>query len=216
MASDVAAYTNTHGCDIILFDLPYTKEETEKGFSLTSSISNLDKKFQRAIVVDAAATLVNSIVSKLSCAAAILYHPEGAFNPKQQIKNVLFVYNGEIHEARAVHFVTHLSSTISITVLAKNRDSLGIEVPANIKTIESAHPENEAVVESKKGYDLMIMGSERGYTSILETDTVKLTDIPLLIVYPERDPSVTKHFEQFRDISPSDSIEPTPHDSIEV
>jgi len=209
MPTDVANHANTHGCDIVLLDLPYTKEEQTRTFSLTASFSNLDKKFQRAITVDASAALVNSIVSKLTCAAAILFHPVSSIHESHLIRNVLFVYNGENHEARALHFVTHLSSSISITVLAKNRSSLGTDIPANIKTIESVAPEKDAVEEYRKVYDLMIMGSERGYSSVLDTDAVKLTDIPLLIVYPERDPAVSKHFEQFKMLS-------SPHDSIEV
>ncbi len=128
-------------------------------------------------------------------------------------------YNAEVYEARAVHFVTHLPSSIAVTVLAKNRRSLGGEIPANIKTIESgnsssrlikvAMPEHDAVEEHKKGYDLMVMGSERGYLSVLETEAVKHTDIPLLVIYPERDVNVTKHFDKFK-------LTETPENSIEV
>ncbi len=51
----------------------------------------------------------------------------------------------------------------------------------------------------------MVMGAERGYLSMLETSAVKLTDIPLLVIYPERDTNVTKHFDKYKPLSFSEN-----------
>jgi len=101
-----------------------------------------------------------------------------------------------------------LPSSIGVTVITKNRASLGEDAtPANVETIETSQPEAEVLQQSKKGFDLMILASDRGFNSVLESDFVKHTDIPLMVIYPERDEKVTKHFDHFKNRTPTDSIE---------
>ncbi len=41
LATDVANYANTHGCDVLLLDLPYTKEGPKEKFSLSASLQKI-------------------------------------------------------------------------------------------------------------------------------------------------------------------------------
>ena len=80
-----------------------------------------------------------------------------------------------------------LPEEIEVTVLARD-EAFRAESDRQVKFIPTSTPDIDVVEEAKVGYDLIIVGSPRTSAGVYESDAIKESSVPVLVVYSEKTP----------------------------
>jgi hypothetical protein len=91
-----------------------------------------------------------------------------------------------------------MPSSISVSIIAKDNTFSQEEGANRLQWIKAENVEESVVEESKNGFDLIIAGCARGSSSIYESDALKSTDTPVLVIYPESSSEIPTEADMFQ------------------
>jgi len=201
LTQDVARYCTNHACNLLLFNLMYDVEIRETNqdtsFSLTQSISTMqDKVVQTVLTYDPTAKVIESTMSRVSCAVGVLVYKRDAMKaigtePLQRVLALITAPTSD-HESLVLAVLTK-SKNVAITILT-SADSEVTQIMQgrdNVTIIPSTVPELDIVKEAKKDYDLLVIGAARSGAHLYESHAIKEIQCPVLVLYPAIEGHVT-------------------------
>jgi hypothetical protein len=194
-AEDVVDYISQREFNVVLFEAMRNVENPGNGL--------MDRVFDWDTFPSL--SIAKHAILNVDSAVGIIVDKVALYNEK--IGKVLVVFTGEPYETFALDTVSSLGPNFAITVITNQKDlseSIG-NVPNNIEIITVENPIEASIEESKKGYDLMVVGGNRSDLDQSITLFI-MTVTPVLVLYPPKvNPS--NQSNQIRLIEKGDAVE---------
>jgi hypothetical protein len=166
--------------------------------SFSSGVTGfVDKNLQKVLKFDSGTGIVKFAVENAKCAVGVLVHKQEGSRLKS-IKRVVLLYTNKVisqnvkksniqnDQLRALKTVLRLPAEIEVTIIAPDEAFRTDSEDRDLKFIQSSTPDVDVVEEAKIGYDLIIVGSSRNSAAVYDSEAIKESTVPVLIVYNEK------------------------------